>query len=112
MNQDFPRMVRVRQNFPQSARVDIRAALRREFEKLANGIRPGAQVAVAVGSRGIAQLAEIVLAVLALLKDAGARPFIIPAMGSHGGATAEGQREVLASYGVTEAAMGVPIHAS
>ena len=65
-----------------------------------------------VGSRGITNLATIVGAVLDQLRGAGAQPFIIPAMGSHGGATPEGQRDVLTGYGVTEDAMGVPIRAS
>lgn len=108
----FPRTLRVRQNFKQTAPVDIRAALADEFTKLQACIKPGARIAVGVGSRGITNLAEIVQTLLELLKSAGARPFIIPAMGSHGGATPEGQTEVLASYGVTESAMGVPIKAS
>ncbi len=80
--------------------------------KLRTRIQPGARIAVGVGSRGITHLAGIVAAVLAQLRAAGAQPFIIPAMGSHGGATPEGQREVLASYGVTESAMSAPILAS
>ena len=83
-----------------------------ELAKLRPRILPGARIAVGVGSRGITHLAAIVAAVLAEIRRAGAEPFIIPAMGSHGGATPEGQREVLASYGITEAAMGVPILAS
>jgi Lactate racemase N-terminal domain len=69
-------------------------------------------VAVGVGSRGVARLAEIVRAVLAELKRQGARPFIVPAMGSHGGATPEGQLEVLAGYGVTPQSMDVPFEAT
>jgi hypothetical protein len=69
-------------------------------------------VAVAVGSRGIDQLSTVVSATIAKLKSLGARPFIFPAMGSHGGATAEGQAELLASFGVTEEAVGAPINAS
>jgi hypothetical protein len=72
----------------------------------------GKRVAVAVGSRGIAHLQEIVGAVCGWLKAQGARPFIFPAMGSHGGGTEEGQRKILAEYGVTEAAMGVEIRSS
>jgi hypothetical protein len=72
----------------------------------------GKRVAVAVGSRGIASLEEIVGAVCGWLKAQGARPFIFPAMGSHGGATAEGQRKILEEYGVTEAALGVEIRSS
>jgi hypothetical protein len=72
----------------------------------------GKRVAVAVGSRGIASLREIVGTVCGWLKAQGARPFIFPAMGSHGGGTAEGQRKILEGYGVTEAAMGVEIRSS
>lgn len=70
---------------------------------------PGQSVAIAVGSRGIAGLAEVVAAVVEHLRGIGLEPFVVPAMGSHGGATAEGQTDVLASYGVTEAAVGAPI---
>ncbi|HKQ73964.1 MAG TPA: DUF362 domain-containing protein [Blastocatellia bacterium] len=72
----------------------------------------GRSVAVGVGSRGIDQLATVVNASIAKLKSMGARPFIFPAMGSHGGATAEGQREILATFGVTEEGAGAPINAS
>jgi hypothetical protein len=72
----------------------------------------GKRIAVAVGSRGIASLQEIVGVVCGWLKAQGARPFIFPAMGSHGGGTAEGQRKILEEYGVTEAAMGVEIRSS
>jgi hypothetical protein len=108
----FPRMIRVRQDFPRTPRLDIRLALDEEFAKLRPRIRPGGRIAVGVGSRGITNLAEIVAVALDLLREAGASPFIIPAMGSHGGATPEGQREILAGYGITEEAMGAPIRAS
>ena len=108
----FPRILRIRQNFPASPPLDIAATVAAEFAKLRPRIQPGARIAVGVGSRGITHLAEIVAAVIAEIRSAGAEPFIFPAMGSHGGATPEGQREVLASYGITEAAMGVPILAS
>jgi hypothetical protein len=104
-------MMLVRQKFPASAPVDIRGTLRKEFVAVAGRIKPGARIAVAVGSRGITNLQTIVSAVLDLLKAAGAQPFIAPAMGSHGGATPEGQKELLAEYGITEAALGVPIRA-
>jgi hypothetical protein len=108
----FPRMLRVRQDFPRPAPLDIGATLEREFEKLRPTLKPGARIAVGVGSRGITNLPEIVAATLEHLRRAGANPFIIPVMGSHGGATPDGQREVLAGYGITEASMGVPIHPS
>jgi hypothetical protein len=70
------------------------------------------RIAIGVGSRGVANLAVITKAVVETLTALGARPFIIPTMGSHGGATAEGQQAVIASYGVTETAMGCPIRSS
>lgn len=108
----FPRMMLVRQKFPASAPVDIRGMLGKEFATVTGRIKPGAQIAVAVGSRGISNLQTIIARVLDLLKAARAEPFIVPAMGSHGGATPEGQKELLAEYGITEAAMGVPIRAA
>src|SRR5262249_30647242 len=72
----------------------------------------GRSVAVAVGSRGIDQLATVVIAAIAKLKELGASPFIFPAMGSHGGATPQGQKEILATFGVTEESTGAPINAS
>jgi len=109
---EFPRILRVRQNFPATPPLDIRETLAAEFARLRPRVQPGARIAIGVGSRGITNLAAIVAGALDLLRGAGARPFILPAMGSHGGATPEGQREVLASYGITEEAMGAPIEAS
>src|SRR5436190_9742992 len=110
----FPRMFAVRQKFPQSQPLDIPAVVQHEFkaQNVLSRLQPGAQIAVGVGSRGISNIKNIVAAVLDELKAAGAKPFIIPAMGSHGGATPEGQIGVLESYGVTEQSMGVPIRAS
>jgi hypothetical protein len=104
-------MMLVRQKFPASAPVDIRGTLAKEFSAVAGRFKPGARIAVAVGSRGISNLQAIVTSVLENLRSAGAQPFIVPAMGSHGGATPEGQTELLAEYGITEAALGVPIRA-
>lgn len=108
----FPRVIRVRQIFPPTAPVDIESTVATEFAKLRPGVRRQARIAVGVGSRGITGLRAIVAAVLRQLRAAGADPFIVPAMGSHGGATPDGQREVLATYDITEATMGVPILAS
>jgi Lactate racemase N-terminal domain len=109
----MPRMIAVSQTYPASRTLNIAALLGEQFSRtgLREKIKPGMTVALGVGSRGITNLKEIVLATLQVLTEAGARPFIVPAMGSHGGATAEGQIEVLAQYGVTEQAMGVPIRA-
>ncbi len=79
---------------------------------LADRVRPGQTVAVAAGSRGIANLAVILRALVGHLRALGAEPFIVPAMGSHGGGTAEGQRELLAGYGITAASIGCPIRSS
>lgn len=107
----LPRMVRLRQRFPQPPPVDLTSAVERGLRPLAAGLRPGARVAVAVGSRGITGLTELVRATVRTLQAAGAAPFILPAMGSHGGATAEGQAALLAGYGITETALGVPLRA-
>jgi len=112
MSQPFPDVFRVRQNFPALPPLDPRAALGAEFNKIRGRLKPGARIAVAVGSRGITQLPQIVSGVLDQLRAAGAQPFIIPAMGSHGGATPEGQTDVLAAYGITEQSMKVPIRPS
>jgi hypothetical protein len=108
----FPKMIRVQQNYPAPVKLDIDGVLTREFAAVRSRIKPGARIAVAVGSRGISNLAAIIRSVIKNVKDAGGVPFIIPAMGSHGGATAEGQIEVLGTYHITEAAMGVSIRAS
>jgi hypothetical protein len=105
-------MLRVRQRFPSTEPVDIPKVVSSEFVKLRASIATGARIAIGVGSRGIENLSDIVLAVIDELKKVGAQPFIIPAMGSHGGATPEGQTELLASYGITESSMAVPIRAS
>jgi len=107
-------MFAVRQRFPALPRLDIPAVIRSEFktQNVLGRLKPGAHIAVAAGSRGIANIRGIVAAVVEVLRTAGAKPFILPAMGSHGGATPEGQIEVLATYGITEQSMGVPIRAS
>jgi len=105
-------MARVRQNFPSTPAVDIQSVIGAEFAKIRSRVNPGARIAIGVGSRGIANLPVIVRAVLDNLKEAGAQPFILPAMGSHGGATPDGQSRLLETFGITEAAMGAPIRTS
>jgi len=104
----------VRQEFAREREIDVCAAVHREFSRMLASvkIRPGARVGVTVGSRGIHDIARIARALVDRLKEAGAAPFIFPAMGSHGGATAEGQAAVLRHYGVTEDSMGCPIISS
>lgn len=107
----LPQFVHVRRETPEDHLRDPAAAVRQALAAALaqSGIRAGQTVAVAVGSRGIDRLAEMVGALCAGLKDWGARPLIVPAMGSHGGATAAGQRAVLERLGVTEAACGAPV---
>jgi hypothetical protein len=108
---EIPSLIPIRQTAPQPVVADVSGEVRRQWHasRVASRLRPGARVAVAVGSRGIANLATIVRATLDYLLDAGTRPFVVAAMGSHGGATSEGQRQLLAEYGVSEAALGVPV---
>ncbi len=102
---------KIRQQFAREALSDIEQTVHNQVTAKLQ-ITPGARIAITVGSRGINNIARIAKAVVAAVKACGGAPFIIPAMGSHGGATAEGQREILASYGVTEDAMGCPIRSS
>jgi hypothetical protein len=110
----LPRLVQVRQHFPATEVTDIAAAVKEQLARPGVGdtVKPGMRIAVTVGSRGVARIDQITAAVVAELKLRGALPFVIPAMGSHGGATAEGQREVLAHLGVTESSVGCPIRSS
>jgi hypothetical protein len=111
---ELPRFVLAEQNFPNRAITHIPDHIRKELSEagFATSIRPGARIAVGVGSRGIANLQAIVKSVIDFLKEHGAKPFIFPAMGSHGAATAEGQRDVLAHYGIDERGVGAPVISS
>jgi hypothetical protein len=108
---EFPRVLRVRQHFPDHSIKDIPAEVSKELTAadLASKVPPGGTVAIGVGSRGIVNLAAIVRAAADYWNRAGRKPFIFPAMGSHGAATAEGQADVLAHYGITAESMGCPI---
>ena len=110
----FPRMQKVRQKFDSACIEDIDGKLSLEFSRAEviaqlNNIKPGHRVAITAGSRQVANSVAILRFIVNALKDRGALPFIVPAMGSHGGATAEGQLALLASLGVTEESIGVPI---
>jgi hypothetical protein len=111
---DFPRLLLVRQNFPDRSLRDVPGAVRQELARSPFGARlkPGARVAIGVGSRGITNIAAVVRSVVDFWKSKGARPFLFPAMGSHGAATAEGQADVLAHYGIIEETMGCPVVSS
>jgi len=108
----FPRMVRVRQTFPRPRVADIPRTVAEALGAAATPIKRGDTVAVGAGSRGIANIAVIVGAAVRWLQDLGARPFVFPAMGSHGGGTPEGQLSVLEHYGITAATMGCPVRAT
>jgi len=109
---ELPRMLRVKQSFSRPRVADIPAAVRSALGSAGVPVKRGDTVAVGAGSRGIANIDVIVKATVEWLKELGARPFVFPAMGSHGGATPEGQRGVLAHYGITEATMGCEIRAT
>ncbi len=108
----LPRMLRVRQSFTGPRLADIPGGVRSALAAAPLPIRRGDTVAVGAGSRGIANIATMVRATVDHLKAIGARPFVFPAMGSHGGATAEGQLDVLAHYGITESTLGCELRAS
>ena len=110
----IPRMRRVRQHFDGTRVEDVEKELRTELNKpqIASTIRPGMRVAITGGSRGIDNIALVIRTVAAFCKERGAQPFIFPAMGSHGGSTAQGQREICESYGITEEYCGCPILSS
>jgi Lactate racemase N-terminal domain len=110
----LPEMVPVRQKFLTPKVASVTQAVIDEFKhkEIRAKIRPGMTIAVGCGSRGIANVAEIVKQVITELRSAGANPFIFPAMGSHGGATADGQRQLLEDYGITERFVGCPLRAT
>ena len=110
----IPRMVKVEQRFDDTKIDDAAFTLRQELNKqeIASTIQPGMRIAIGVGSRGLRQIDLLVRELVCFLIEREAKPFIIPAMGSHGGATAEGQVEILASLGITEATVGCPIKSS
>ena len=111
MPASFPRTFRVRQHFERPVVADVPATVRAELSRLglAEQVRPGQSIAITGGSRGITNIALILQAAAQFFRDLQARPFIVAAMGSHGGGTAAGQRAILANYGITEEFCGCPI---
>lgn len=109
-----PKMAKVRVNFENNNIDDLGKELKMKLNQvhIQETIRPGMEIAIAVGSRGLDRLVELTAVTVQFLKEQGAKPFIVPSMGSHGGATAEGQSEVLAHLGVTEETVGCEIRSS
>ena len=110
----LPKMTRIRQQFEVPVLDDLPGAIHAELDRInaAAIVKPDETVAITAGSRGVANVATAVKATVDYLKALGAHPFVVPAMGSHGGATSEGQRSVLEHYGITEATVGAPVKAT
>ncbi|MCQ4726759.1 DUF362 domain-containing protein [Anaerotignum faecicola] len=113
-NAVYPKMYRVKQRLKDEKLKDIPAEVKKQLDGigLREVLKPGMEIGVCSGSRGVNNIAVIVKAAVDYVKECGATPFIIPAMGSHGGATAEGQKHVLEKFGVSEEAMGCEIRSS
>jgi hypothetical protein len=110
----YPKLLRINQQFERPRIEDVAGTVSKELEKLdlQRLIRPGQTVAMTAGSRGIANIPVVLRSTAEYLKKLGARPFMVPAMGSHAGGSADGQKHLLESYGITEEFVGVPIRAS
>ena len=110
----LPKMTRIQQQFEAPVLTDLPAAIHTELDRInaATIVKPGETVAITAGSRGVANVDIAVKATVDYLKGLGTKPFVVPAMGSHGGATAEGQRSVLEHYGITEETVGAPVKAT
>ncbi|WP_145946010.1 lactate racemase domain-containing protein [Paenibacillus sp. Y412MC10] len=110
----IPKMAKVNVRFNDEQIVDLGGELGAKLRQphIMEKVKPGMEIAIAVGSRGLDRIVELTAVTVKALKEAGAKPFIVPSMGSHGGATAEGQREVLAHLGVTEESAGCEIRSS
>lgn len=110
----LPKMVRIRQKYDDKKIIDLKNHIEKEMDKvlIQKGDFTGKSICITAGSRGIPHLDMIIKTVVDKLKEYGANPFIIPSMGSHGGASVEGQMEILEGYGITEESMGVPIKAT
>lgn len=108
----LPKWALIRRDLQSNAIADVTEAVADAWASVADRIRPGQRICLAVGSRGIDRIDEVVRALVGCARAAGARPFVVPAMGSHGGATADGQRRVLASLGITEDTVGCEVRSS
>ncbi len=110
----LPRMVKIRQRFERSVIRDVAGTLRQKLDSagIAPRIRPGMSVVLTGSGREIANMNVILRETASFIRDQGALPFIVPAMGSHGSSTAEGQKEILSGYGITEEFCGCPVRSS
>ena len=112
----IPKMVKIRQNFDRThiSETELAGVVTRELdrEEIGGKILPGQKIAITCGSRGITHYAVMARAMVDFVKSKGAEPYIVASMGSHGGATAEGQLQILRDYGITEEAMGCPVKSS
>ncbi len=110
----MPKMAAVQQRFDDAHISDVEKAVREQLTRpeIAARVNSGMRIAIGAGSRGIANIGITVRTTVQALRELGAKPFVFPAMGSHGGATAEGQQAVLAGYGITEEGVGAPIRAT
>ena len=110
-NVKIPEMIRVKQSFDDTALQDVPGKMDEQLhqEKIRSQIRPGMRIAIGAGSRGISNYSVIIKKIVDFVKEMGAEPFIVPAMGSHGGACVEGQRQILYGYGITPENMGCPV---
>lgn len=110
----LPKVVRVRQPFDRTRLPDVRGAVATGLRNLglAGRLRPGSRIAITAGSRGISNLVAMTRISVDVVKEMGGQPFIVPSMGSHGGATDAGQKNLLADLGVSEASMGCPVVSS
>lgn len=108
----LPKMAKVKQTFDQTKEEDVAGVLRGQLELVSNTVKPGMEIAVAVGSRGVDRLVDLTAITVEFLQGLGAKPFIVPSMGSHGGATAEGQKAVLEHLGITKESVKAEIRSS
>ncbi|HEY2839374.1 MAG TPA: lactate racemase domain-containing protein, partial [Pirellulales bacterium] len=111
---EYPKLFRLRQKFEAPRVVDIAGTVRSELSRLSlsQRVKPGQSVAITAGSRGIANISTVIKAAVEHFQSLGAKPFIVPAMGSHGGGTAAAQRGIIEGYGITEEFCGCPIRSS
>ncbi|MBU4275507.1 MAG: nickel-dependent lactate racemase [Proteobacteria bacterium] len=111
---NFPKIVMVKNHIPGPEAVDVPFEVRRGLEalNLAAKVKPGQTVAITAGSRGVTDMAAAIAAVAAYFKELGAEPFVAPAMGSHGGATDQGQEDMLEHLGITQETIGAPVRSS